>query len=165
MRLDVLEAFAEATPGGIKLGKLAQLPSNFEGDRPKLDGIGFEYRESKKARRRRLRDVEISRLMKLRARHKNPEHYRDYNRAYYAANPEQKRATARRRKKQNNAAQRTRRANNPDLREAMRVQSLAYYHAHAEERKAKMRAYYHDNRDVLLAKAKARNAAKKAGSR
>ncbi len=163
MRFDVLEAFAEATPGGIKLGKLAQLPSNFDGDRPKLDGVGFEFRESKKAKRLRLRDGEISRLMKLRSRRRRPGVYRAASRVYEAAHREQVNAKARRQHVKHRAANLARmKARRAANREAENAKSLARYHANAEEQKARMRAYYAANREMLLAKAKARNAAKKA---
>ncbi len=137
MRLDVLEAFAEATPGGVKLGKLAQLPSSFDGDRPRLDGIGFGLKDPKPQR-----DPLLVRLQQLRSYRRKPDLYRAKARAYRAANPEATRAAAR-----------AWRRRNADLLTAAKMRWIA---ANREHVNAVRRAYYAANKEKIQAATRAR---------
>ena len=148
MRQDVLEAMAD------ELLERAAHPlasfSTWEQGRRKLDGVRSSRkwdldRETDRELREhdRKMQVEIRRLMKLRARRKNPEVYRDWNRRYEAANKERRRQQRRARYWKNRPRMlAVLKASREKHRAKRNAECLRNYHAHREERRAKFQAWY-----------------------
>lgn len=148
MRRDVLEVMADEL-----LERAAHPLASFtsmEDGRPRLAGMraGRKWdvdreQDGQVREHDRKMQVEIRRLMKLRARRKKPEAYRIAGRRYEAANKERRRQLrlARYWKNRDRLLARLR-ASQERHRAKRRAESLAYYYAHRDQQLARMRAYY-----------------------
>lgn len=147
MRKDVLEVMAEQLVERYA-HPLASFTS-IEDGRPRLAGmrtgrkwdLDREHDHHLREHDRRVH-VEIRRLMKLRARRKNPEVYRAWGRRYEAANKDRRREQRIARYWNNRDKLLGKlKASQERHRAKRRAESLAYYYAHRDEQRARMREY------------------------